>query len=51
MVGDDLLADEVMADVNVLAARVMLRILAERDAALTVRVNDGGRMTRYAKLV
>ena len=51
VIGGDLLADEVVTDVDVLGSSVMLRVLAERDAALALRVDDGGRVTRYAELV
>ena len=39
--GGDLLSNEVVADVDVLTASVMLGILREGDAALTIGVDDG----------
>ena len=47
----DLLANEVMANVDVLAASMMFGILAERDASLTVGVDGGGRVRLYPELM
>lgn len=47
----DLLADEVMANVDVFASRMMFRVFAERDAALTIGADDDGRGRLYPELM